>query len=47
MKLRLAAAKGTEPTTRQVLGPRAEATTIILLKGHSIKLTPDDLPLWP
>lgn len=37
----------TEPKTRQVIGLRSEPTTIRLLNEHSIKLTSNDLSLWP
>lgn len=28
---------------RCIIGPKGELITVILLNGHSIKLTPDDL----
>lgn len=35
------------PVARQVIGPIEVHTTIILLNRHSIKLTPNDLSLYP
>lgn len=36
-----------ESVARQIIGPRDEPTTIILLNVHVIKLTPNDLSLYP
>lgn len=33
---------GKEPVTRQIIGPRREPATIILLYGHGIKLALND-----
>lgn len=36
-----------ESVARQIIGPRDEPTTIILLNMHVIKLTPNDVSLYP
>lgn len=42
----LAPLSGQQPMVRQVVGPRDESTTSVMLYCHSIKLAPNDFSLY-